>query len=154
MKIAIINGANINFAGIREPKIYGSQTLAEINRQITNEAAAIAEINLVKLDLQFFHSNIEGEIINFLQKCFDEKFDGIVINPGAYAHYSYAIRDAIASLAIPVIEVHMSNPRSREEFRHTSVIAPVCQGQICGFRSHGYSLAIYALIKTNLEVYE
>ena len=154
MKIAIINGANINFVGIREPHIYGSQTLSEINRQISSEDAAIAEMNLVKIDLQFFQSNIEGEIINILQNCFEEKFDGIVINPGAYAHYSYAIRDAIASLAIPVIEVHMSNPHSREEFRHTSVTAPVCQGQICGFRSYGYTLAIHALIKTNLEVYE
>ena len=154
MKIAIINGVNINFAGIREPQVYGGQTLAEINRQISAEAAAIAEMNLVKIDLQFFQSNIEGEIINILQNCFEENFDGIVINPGAYAHYSYAIRDAIASLAIPVIEVHMSNPHSREEFRHTSVITPVCQGQICGFRSYGYALAIYALIKTHLEVYE
>ena len=154
MKIAIINGANINFVGIREPHIYGSQTLTEINRQISAEAAAIAEINLAKIDLHFFHSNIEGEIINILQNCYEEKFDGIIINPGAFAHYSYAIRDAIAGLAIPVIEVHMSNPFTREEFRHKSVIAPVCQGQICGLRSYSYTLAIYALIKTNLEVYE
>ncbi|MCL2573365.1 MAG: type II 3-dehydroquinate dehydratase [Defluviitaleaceae bacterium] len=154
MKIAIINGANINFAGIREPHIYGNQTLAEINRQISTEAEIFAEMALVKLDLHFFQSNIEGEIINILQSCFEEKFDGIIINPGAYAHYSYAIRDAVASLTIPVIEVHMSNPHTREEFRHKSVISPVCQGSICGFRSHSYVLAIYAHIKNNLEVYE
>jgi len=152
MKIAIINGASINFIGIREPHIYGIQALDEINCQISAEATIIAEANLVKLDLHFFHSNIEGEIINILQNCFHQKFDGIVINPGAFSHYSYAIRDAVASLAIPTIEVHMSNVHAREEFRHTSVVAPVCQGQICGFRSHGYVLAIYALIKTNLEV--
>jgi len=154
MKIAIINGANINFAGIREPQVYGSQTLAEINRQIAAEATTIADIDLVKIDLHFFQSNIEGEIINILQDCFEEHFDGIIINPGAFSHYSYAIRDAVASLSIPTIEVHMSNPHSREEFRHKSVIAPVCVGQICGFRSYGYTLAIHALIKTNLEVYE
>jgi 3-dehydroquinate dehydratase-2 len=154
MKIAIVNGANINFAGIREPQVYGSQTLTEINRYILDEAAAIAEMNLVKIDLQFFRSNIEGEIINILQNCFEEKFDGVIINPGAFSHYSYAIRDAVASLAVPVIEVHMSNPHSREEFRRKSVVAPVCRGQICGFRSYGYVLAISALIKTHLEVYE
>ncbi|MDR2182663.1 MAG: type II 3-dehydroquinate dehydratase [Clostridiales bacterium] len=154
MKIAIINGANINFAGIREPHIYGSHTLAEINRQIFDEAKTIAETALAKIDLQFFHSNIEGEIINILQNCHEQKFDGIILNAGAFSHYSYAIRDAVASLSMPVIEVHMSNPYSREEFRHTSVIAPVCRGHICGFRSYGYTLAIHALIKTNLEVYE
>jgi len=154
MKIAIINGANINFAGIREPHVYGPHTLAEINRQISTEAATIAEMALAKIDLHFFQSNFEGEIINILQNCHEEMFDGVILNPGAYAHYSYAIRDAVASLSIPVIEVHMSNPHSREEFRHKSVIAPVCQGQICGFRSYGYTLAIHALIKTNLEVYE
>ena len=154
MKIAIVNGANLNFTGIREPKIYGAETLSEINKMISENAQDLAELNLVKLDLSFFQSNVEGEIIDFLQKCYQEKFDGIIINPGAFAHYSYAIRDAVASLTMPVIEVHMSNPYAREEFRHTSVVAPVCRGQICGFRSHGYILAIHALIKINLEVYE
>ena len=153
MKIAVINGPNLNFMGIREPLIYGSQTLEEINKQITDEARVISEQNPVNIDLEFFQSNVEGEIINFIQKCHHDKFYGIIINPGAFAHYSYAIRDAVASLTMPIIEVHMSNPYVREEFRQKSVIAPVCRGQICGFRSYGYILAIQALIKLNLEVF-
>ena len=152
MKIAVINGANINFTGIRETEIYGSQTLDEINNQIAAEAENIAKANQNKIDLRFFQSNSEGEIINFLQGCYHEKFDGIVINPGAFTHYSYAIRDAVASLSCPVIEVHMSNPYAREEFRRKSVVAPVCRGQICGLGFHGYILAIHALIKIHLEV--
>jgi len=141
MKIAVINGANINFTGIREPHIYGSQTLDEINRQISAEGKSMG------VDLFFFHSNLEGEIINLLQRCCLEKFDGIIINPGAFSHYSYAIRDAVAGLPMPVIEVHMSNTQAREDFRRLSVIAPVCRGQINGFGLHGYTLAIRAIIK-------
>ena len=151
MKIAVINGANLNFVGIREPHIYGMDTLPEINKQIEAEAKEIAEINLVNLDLTFFQSNIEGEIINFIQKCQLDMFDGVIINPGAFAHYSYAIRDAVASIAPPCIEVHMSNPSAREEFRRNSVVTPACIGQVSGFRSHGYVMAIYALIKIKLS---
>jgi len=140
MKIAVINGVNINFTGIRQPEIYGSQTLDEINAQIAAEADG------KNIDLHFFQSNIEGDIVNFLQQCYHEKFDSIIINPGAFTHYSYAIRDAVASIPIPTIEVHMSNTYAREEFRHKSVIAPVCHGQICGFGLHSYTLAIHALI--------
>ena len=154
MKIAVINGPNLNFAGIREPLIYGKETLSEMNKYIETQARALAEQDLVNIELEFFQSNLEGEIINFIQKCHTQKFDGVVINPGALSHYSYAIRDAVASLAVPAIEVHMSNPYSREEFRQKSVIAPVCRGQICGLRSHGYVLAISAIIKISLEVYE
>jgi len=142
MKIAVINGANINFTGIRQQEIYGSQTLKEINAQIAAQSEKIA----TKIDLRFFHSNIEGEIINFLQECYHERFDGIALNPGAFTHYSYAIRDAVASIPIPVVEVHFSNPHAREDFRHKSVIAPVCRGQICGFGPHSYILAINALL--------
>ena len=137
MKIAIINGPNLNFTGIREPHIYGTQSLTEINTQI---AAAFDEITF-----EFFQSNIEGEIIDFIQKCHLEKFDGIVINPGAFSHYSYAIRDAAAGVAPPVIEAHMSNPYAREDFRQKSVIAPVCHGQISGFGHRSYILAVHAL---------
>jgi len=154
MKIAIINGANLNFAGIREPLIYGNANLQDINKQIKTAAENLAEQNLVNIELAFFQSNIEGEIINFIQKCHIENFTGIVINPGAFTHYSYAIRDAVASIPAPVIEVHMSNTNAREEFRQKSVVAPVCHGQICGFRAFGYVLAIHALININLEVYE
>ena len=154
MKIAIINGANLNFTGIREPLIYGKVTLEEINKRIEADAAVMAEQNLVNVDLEFFQSNIEGEIINFIQECHLRKFDGIIINPGAFSYYSIAIRDAVLSCSMPVIEVHMSNHHSREDFRQKSVIAPVCRGQICGFRAHGYVLAVQALIKLNLEVYE
>ena len=154
MKIAIINGPNLNFAGVREPLIYGRETLVEINKQIEAEADVLAEQNLVNIFLEFYQSNHEGEIIDFIQKCHLENFDGLIINPGAYSHYSYAIRDAIASVEMPVIEVHMSNIHAREEFRQKSVIAPVCRGIICGFRASGYTLAIQAIIKFNVEVYE
>ena len=154
MKIAVINGPNLNFTGIREPLIYGRETLAEINRKIEEEAKILAEQNLVNISLNFFQSNCEGEIIDFIQQCHLEEFDGMIINPGAFSHYSYAIRDAVASVAVPAIEVHMSNPYAREDFRHKSVVAPVCRGQICGFRTYSYVLAVQAIIKTNLEVYE
>jgi len=152
MKIAVINGANINFTGIRQLDVYGSQTLDKINTKIVTETENIAKLSSIRLDLHFFQSNIEGDIINFLQQCHHKKFDGIVLNPGAFTHYSYAIRDAVASISIPVIEVHMSNPHAREDFRHKSVIAPICRGQICGLGYNSYSLAIHALIKINLEV--
>lgn len=154
MKIAVVNGANINFTGVREPAIYGVQTLDQINKQIMAEAANIAETNLVTIDLHFYHSNIEGEIVDYLQRCYLEKFDGIIINPGAFSYYSFCLRDAIAGLNMPVIEVHMSNNFAREEFRQKSIIAPVCRGYICGFKAKVYTLAVYAITKIILEVYE
>lgn len=143
MKIAVINGPNLNFTGIREPHIYGSKTLDETNAQIAASAPSVA--------LAFYQSNSEGQLIDHIQQCHHDGFDGIVLNPGAYTHYSYAIRDGVAAVGLPVIEVHMSNPHAREDFRHKSVIAPVCLGQISGFGSHSYVLAIQALIKI-LEV--
>lgn len=138
-KIRIINGPNINFTGIREKGIYGSKTLEDIENEIMKEAEKLG------LECECFQSNHEGEIIDYIQKCYYDKVDGIAINPGAYTHYSYAIRDAISSVQIPFVEIHMSNIHTREEFRHTSVTVPVCKGQICGFGDYGYIMALMAL---------
>ena len=138
-KIALIHGPNLNFLGIRNPEIYGGDTYDQINEQIQQEASKY------DFSMEIFQSNHEGEIIDFLQSCYHNKIEGIVINPGAYTHYSYAIRDAIASVSIPTIEVHLSNINNREAFRQVSVIAPVCVGQICGFGKHSYKLGIAAL---------
>lgn len=136
MKISIINGPNINFTGIREKTVYGSETWNDIEESIKETAEKLG------VEVNFFQSNNEGEIIDTIQDCYYEGIDGIVINPGAFTHYSYAIRDAISSVNLPVVEVHMSNIHKREEFRHKSVTAPVCVGQICGMGSYGYSLAL------------
>ena len=140
MNIAIINGPNINFLGIREPSVYGSDTLDTINEHIKNEAKKR------NVTCSFFQSNHEGALIDYIQQCYHNKVAGIVINPGAFTHYSYALRDAIAGSGIPCIEVHLSNVHSREEFRHRSVTAAVCRGQICGLGPTGYILAIDALL--------
>ena len=137
--ICIINGPNLNFLGTREPSVYGFETLLDINEKIS--------LNALKLNIEvdFFQSNFEGAIIDKLQQCFLDKVDGIIINPGAFTHYSYAIRDALASIDIKTIEVHLSNIHKREEFRQKSVLAPVCVGQISGFGSQSYLLALQAL---------
>ena len=139
-KIRLINGPNINFTGIREKGIYGTKTLADI------EAYVIKEAEQRGLECECFQSNSEGGLIDYIQKCYYDNIDGVIINPGAYTHYSYALRDAISSINIPFVEVHMSNIHKREEFRHTSVTVPVCAGQICGFGDYGYIMAIDALI--------
>lgn len=140
MKVMVINGPNINFLGIREKNIYGVQTYEEM--------CAYIKENLVKdIDVTIYQSNIEGEIINFIQRAYLEKYDGIVINPGAYTHTSIALYDAIKSVDIPTIEVHLSNIHKREEFRHKFFAAPACIGQICGLGSDGYLLAIEFLYK-------
>lgn len=136
--ILIINGPNLNMLGIREPGIYGSETLETLCKKIENKAK---ELNTA---VEFYQSNIEGEIINKIHSAMGE-FDGIVINPGAFTHYSYAIRDAIASVNVSTIEVHISNVHKREEFRHKSVTAPVCVGQICGLGTNGYLYALEEL---------
>lgn len=137
-KILVIHGPNLNLLGEREPGIYGTDTFDSINTEIK----ALAEKNELQCDI--FQSNHEGEIIDTIQNA-RLSYDGIVINPGAYTHYSYAIRDAIAALKIPVVEVHMSNIHARDEFRNKSVTAPVCAGQICGFGKNSYFLGVMAL---------
>lgn len=135
MKILIINGANLNLLGTREPDIYGKETmeefLIELREEFRNE------------EILFFQSNIEGEIINRLQK---DDYDVVIINPGAYTHYSYAIADCLKNINKPKIEVHISNIYQREDFRHKSVTAPHCVGILSGFGLNGYRLAILSVI--------
>ncbi|MGN0639399.1 MAG: type II 3-dehydroquinate dehydratase [Oscillospiraceae bacterium] len=138
MKILVINGPNLNLLGEREPNIYGDESLKAIN----DELYAVAQ-NLGH-EISFFQSNSEGSIIDSIHAARLE-YDGIVLNAGAYTHYSYAIHDAIAAIKIPVIEVHLSNISSRDEFRKKSVIAPACAGSIAGFGKYSYMLAIQAL---------
>ena len=141
MNIMIINGPNLNMVGVREKGIYGTRSFEDICEYIKDEAEK------KNIEIELFQSNSEGEIIDQIQKCYYEKFDGIIINPGAYTHYSYAIHDAIKSVNIDTVEVHLSNIHSREEFRHKSVTAAACIGQICGFGEEGYILALNALMK-------
>ncbi len=137
-KILVIQGPNLNLLGEREPGIYGNDSFETINNEIMAEAKPLG------LECRIFQSNHEGAIIDEIQNA-RKDFSGIIINPGAYTHYSYAIRDAVAAVKIPCIEVHISNIHSREEFRSKSVIAPVCIGQICGLGKTGYILAVKAL---------
>lgn len=139
MKILVINGPNLNLLGVREPEIYGARTLDDINKDIAAKAEEIG------LECEFFQSNSEGDLISAIHSVLGDEFAGCVINAGAYTHYSYAIRDAIASVNKPFIEVHMSNVHSREEFRHTSVISAVCKGVIAGFGENSYHLAVCAI---------
>ncbi|AEE14956.1 3-dehydroquinate dehydratase [Thermodesulfobium narugense DSM 14796] len=139
-KILVINGPNLNMLGTREPNIYGSITLHGLEELILNFAKEL------EMKVDFFQSNHEGDIIDKIHRTFDA-YDAFIINPGAFTHYSYAIRDAIASITIPVIEVHLSNVHAREEFRKSSVIAPVCLGQISGLGELSYIAAIVALDK-------
>lgn len=138
MRVLIIHGPNLNMLGIREPEIYGKLTLDELNQKIWRHAEKI------EADVDIIHSNSESAIIDAIQHSY-KAYDAVIINAGAYTHYSIAIRDAIASIDIPCVEVHLSNIHAREEFRHISVIAPVCIGQICGFGSVGYLMALDAL---------
>ena len=142
MKIMVINGPNLNFLGIREKNVYGTGTYEELCRYIQG----YCERNRIKVEI--LQSNIEGELINFIQRAYLEKFDGIVINPGAYTHTSVALLDAIKSIDIPVVEVHLSNIYAREDFRHKSITAPGCKGQISGFGTFGYILGIEGLKKS------
>ncbi|MGL4773504.1 MAG: type II 3-dehydroquinate dehydratase [Clostridium sp.] len=143
MKVMVINGPNLNMLGVREKNIYGSKNYEDIINYIKDEALKL------EIEVDFYQSNIEGEIINTIHKCYFEKYDGIIINPGAYTHYSYAIHDAIKAVSIDTIEVHLSNIHSREEFRKTSVTAPACLGQISGLGEQGYVLALHALKNRN-----
>lgn len=140
--IGIINGPNLNLLGKREPDIYGRETLEEVNNWILDRVAPLGADGLI-----FVQSNSEGELVTAIQEMgYDQAVAGIVLNPGAYAHYSVAIRDAIASVPVPVIEVHLSNIHGREEFRHRSVTAGACRGMICGMGKLGYALAVEALL--------
>ena len=137
-RILVLLGPNLNMVGIREKGVYGSETA----ESITSEIIAFAAEN--GMEAEVYQSNHEGDLIDKIHESRLE-FDGAVINAGALTHYSYALRDAIAAVSIPYVEVHMSNIHAREEFRHHSVIAPVCRGQIAGFGKHSYFLGITAL---------
>lgn len=139
MKIMIINGVNLNFVGIREKNIYGDKSFDSLCNGIKEYAA------LKGVEVTLFQSNCEGEIVDALQRAYFEGYDGVIINPGAYTHYSYAIYDAIKSISIPCIEVHMSNVHSREDFRKIGVTTAACKGQISGFGENSYKLAIDSL---------
>jgi 3-dehydroquinate dehydratase II len=138
-KIFLLNGPNLNRLGKREPGIYGVKTLKDLEEKMVSLGA---EANI---EVICFQSNHEGALIDKLHEAEDTGVDGIIFNPGAFTHYSYAIRDAIAGINCPVIEVHISNVYQREEFRHKSVIAPVSKGQIAGLGMLGYELALEAL---------
>ncbi len=135
MKIMVLNGPNLNMLGIREPEIYGNRTYSDLEAYIEDYAES------KNIEVTVLQSNGEGELIDFIHHALGN-YDGIIINPGAYTHYSYAIHDALASVNIPAVEVHLSNINKREDFRHRSVTAPACVGQISGLGFRGYLLAI------------
>lgn len=139
MKILLINGANMNMLGLREPEKYGSMTLKDLERELY---ALSFELGI---ELETFQSNMEGEIVEKIHSA-NTGFDGIVINAGAYTHTSIAIRDALAAVNVPAVEVHMTNIYKREEFRHRSYLAPVCIGQISGFGENSYKLGLKAVV--------
>lgn len=143
-KIKLIDGPNLNMLGTRNPAVYGTTTLAEIEREL--EELGFSKGALVDC----FQSNCEGEIIDEIHSCY-KKYDGIIINAGAYTHYSYAIRDAIEAVEIPTIEVHLSDIHKREPFRHVSVIEPVCKKQICGKGKQGYFDALDVLLNEYIK---
>jgi 3-dehydroquinate dehydratase-2 len=145
MKIAVIQGPNLNMLGIREQNIYGPMKLEDIHSQMK----AFAEQN--GLEIEFFQSNLEGEIVDKIQECLGDA-DGIIINPAAYTHTSIAIRDALSAVQLPAIEVHLSNIHAREEFRQKSLIAPVCAGQISGMGPFGYHMAMVGMAQILKEV--
>jgi 3-dehydroquinate dehydratase-2 len=138
MQVLVLNGPNLNMLGEREPEVYGSTTLADIERQLARLAADLG------VTLRLEQRNSEGELIDLIQEA--RTSDGLIINPAAYGHYSYALRDAITAVNIPCIEVHISNVYAREPFRHTSVISPVVTGYICGCGTFGYELALRAVV--------
>ena len=142
MKILIINGANMNFLGLRDTSQYGKNTYDDLVNRLSEYSKKR------NFEIEFFQSNVEGEIINRLQHAFYENVAGIVINPAAFTHYSYAIRDALEILSCKKVEVHISNIYKREEFRQTSVTAPVCDGQISGLGIRGYELAIEFILSS------
>ena len=143
MRILFLNGPNLNLLGQREPEVYGRTTLAEIEAKVKERAKQL------KADIDFRQSTLEGELVAWIQQA-KGKFDVIVLNAAAYTHTSIALRDAIAAVGVPTIEIHLSNVHAREEFRHKSIIAPVCCGQIIGFGLNSYVLAVEAAINVNV----
>ncbi len=145
MKIVVIQGPNLNMLGHREQNIYGPMKLEDIHTQMKN----FAEQN--GMEIEFFQSNLEGEIVDKIQECLGDA-EGIIINPAAYTHTSIAIRDAISAVQIPTVEVHLSNIYAREDFRHKSLTAPVCAGQVSGFGPFGYHMAMVAIVQIMSEI--
>lgn len=145
MKIVVIQGPNMNMLGHRERGIYGGMKLDDVHSQLKN----VAQQN--KVDIEFFQTNFEGEIVDKIQECLGEA-DGIIINPAAYSHTSIAIRDAISAVRLPTVEVHISNIFQREEFRQKSITAPACSGVIAGFGPYGYHLALVSLMQMITEI--
>ena len=144
MTILVINGPNINMLGIREPEIYGRETYDDLVAMIKAEAARIAEASGKKIDVRFFQSNHEGDLVDAVQMAYG-KADGIIINPAGYTHTSVAIADAIKAVGIPTIEVHISDPDTREDFRHISYVRPVCRATVKGEGLMGYIKALRML---------
>jgi 3-dehydroquinate dehydratase-2 len=139
MKVLFLNGPNLNLLGTREPEVYGRTTLAGIEAKVRQRAAEL------KVEIDFRQSNQEGELVGWIQEA-KGRFEVIVINAAAYTHTSIALRDAISAVGVPTIEIHLSNVHAREEFRHKSLIASVCQGQICGFGDKSYILGLEAAV--------
>ncbi len=142
MKILFLNGPNLNLLGTREPEVYGHATLTDIEASVRRRAKELS------VHIEFRQSNMEGELVTWVQQAKGE-FDGLVINAAAYTHTSVALRDSIAAVGIPAVEVHLSNVHARERFRHKSLIAPVCKGQVTGFGAFSYILALEALVNDN-----
>ena len=136
MKLLLLNGPNLNFLGIREKGVYGTEDYGYLVRMMKEQAEREGH------ELDIYQSNYEGGLIDKIQEAYYNGTEGIIINPGAFTHYSYALRDALSSVEIPKVEVHISNVHKREEFRHTSVTAPVCDGQVVGLGLKGYALAM------------
>ncbi len=141
MKIAVINGPNINLLGLREPSIYGDKTLKEINEQLSNKAL------IMDCEIEFFQSNSEGEIVDYIQLLREKDFDGLIINAAAYTHTSIAIRDALLTINIPFVEVHISNIFKRESFRYKSYLSDISVGVVSGLGYMGYEYALDFLVK-------
>jgi 3-dehydroquinate dehydratase-2 len=144
MKILFLNGPNLNLLGQREPEVYGRTTLNDIEAKVRDRAGQLGA------EIDFRQSNLEGELVAWIQQS-KGNFDVIVLNAAAYTHTSIALRDAISAVGVPTIEIHLSNVHAREEFRHKSLIAPVCKGQISGFGANSYVLAVEASVTVNVK---